>query len=111
MNDEDLFNVLYTDIPKYNAIDKVIVCGDFNARCGNLLDYPEYDFNDIDIVEDVCTAVEPNVKQRNSEDTKINHYGRRRIDICIANDLLIVNGRSVSDPCTCYTYNGSSVVD
>ena len=100
---------------KYNAIGKVIICGDLNARCGNLLDYSEYDFNDIDIVEDVCTSiVEPNVKQRNLEDTKINHYGRRLLDLCIANDLLIVNGRSVNDPtgsCTCYTYNGSSVVD
>ena len=86
-----------------------------NARCGNLLDYSEYDLYEIDIVEDVCTSiVEPNVKQRNSEDTKINHYGRRLIDLCTANDLLIVNGRSVSDPtgsCTCYMYNGSSVVD
>ena len=114
LNDEDLFDVLYTDILKYNVIGKVIVCGDMNARCGNLLDYTEYDFNDIGIVEDVCIPVEHNVKQRISEDTKINHYGRRFIDLCIANDLLIVNGRSVSDPagsCTCYTYNGSSVVD
>ena len=114
LNDEDLFDVLYTDILKYNVIGKVIVCGDMNARCGNLLGYTEYDFNDIGIVEDVCIPVEHNVKQRISEDTKINHYGRRLIDLCIANDLLIVNGRSVSDPagsCTCYTYNGSSVVD
>ena len=45
---------------------------------------------------------------------KIKDYGRRLIDLCIANNLLIVNGRSISDPtesCTCYTYNGSSVVD
>ena len=47
LNDEDLFDVLYTDILKYNVIGKVIVCGDMNARCVNLLDYTEYDFNDI----------------------------------------------------------------
>ena len=73
LNDEDLFDVLYTDILKYNTIGKVIVCGDLNARCGNLLDYSDYDFNDVNIVEDVCIAVEPNVNRRNSGDTKINH--------------------------------------
>ena len=114
MNDEDLFDLLYTGILKYNAIGNVIVCGDLNARCGNLLDHTEYDFSDVDIVEDVCTAVEPIVKQRKSEDTKINQYGKRLIDLCIASSLLIVNGRSVSDPTgsfTYYTYNRSSVVD
>ena len=44
LNDEDLFDLLYTGILKYNAIGNVIVCDDLNARCGNLLDHPEYDF-------------------------------------------------------------------
>ena len=86
-----------------------------NAICGNLSDYIDYNFNDRDDLDGILfTREEHDVKQRTSEDKKINHYGKRLIDLCIANNLLIVNGRSVSDPtgsCTCYTYNGSSVVD
>ena len=115
VTDEDLFDLLYTDVIKYNAIGKVIIYGDMNARCGNLSDYIDYNFNDRDDLDDILfTREEHDVKQRTSEDKKINHYGKRLIDLCIANNLLIVNGRSVSDPtgsCTCYTYNGSSVVD
>ena len=67
--DEDLFDLLYTDVLKYNAIGKVIIYGDINARCGNLSDYTDYNFNDRDDVDDILfTGEEHDVKQRTSED-------------------------------------------
>ena len=44
----------------------------------------------------------------------MNEYGRKLVELCIATNLLIVNGRTKSDPMgsfTWYTCNGSSVVD
>ena len=53
VTDEDLFDLLYTDVIKYNAIGKVIIYGDMNARCGNLSDYIDYNFNDRDDLDDI----------------------------------------------------------
>ena len=81
-----VISIYHLDVLKYNAIGKVIIYGDMNARCGNLSDYTDYNFNDRDDVDDILfTREEHDVKQRTSEDKKINHYGRRLIDLCIAN--------------------------
>ena len=51
---------------------------------------------------------------RNSLDSIINNYGRELIDMCIASDLRIVNGRVGHDNSgmfTCLTPQGNSVVD
>ena len=68
---EDLFDILYTDVLKYNAIGKVIIYGDMNAKCGNLSDYIDYNFNDRDDVDDILfTREKHDVKQKKSEDKK-----------------------------------------
>ena len=82
--------------------------GDFNAQFGNLEDYTNKEL----------TCLHPlgsrDFENRNSRDTGINSYGRSLSELCIGNDLLILNGRTNGDSLrtfTCHTYNGSSVVD
>ena len=51
---------------------------------------------------------------RSSQDTKSNTNDRHLADLCIVNNLKILNGRKISDltgKYTCHQYNGSSVVD
>ena len=55
---------------------EVIVCGDFNARCGNLIDYPIGD----------------NIKNR-VIDTIVNSFGGSFIGLLIDVGMCIVNGR------------------
>ena len=52
--------------------------------------------------------------KRNSHDKVINDYGKKLLTLCQATETVILNGRAKSDSTgkmTCYTYNGSSVVD
>ena len=47
-------------------------------------------------------------------DTYVNQYGRWLIDLCVDNQLYILNGRSLGDltcKSTCHTPSGSSIVD
>ena len=37
---QEVFDLLASQIFKYSCGRQVIVCGDFNARCGNLIDNP-----------------------------------------------------------------------
>ena len=89
--------------------------GDLNSRCGDLHDYVDNIVYSEDINNIVSSDAvnEDNIRSRLSDNSIGNEYGRL-IDLCITHDLLIVNGRTTSDPkgaCTCYTHNGSSLVD
>ena len=51
---------------------------------------------------------------RNSQDKKTNSNGKHLTDLCMINNLKILNGRKIGDltgKYTCHQYNGSSVVD
>ena len=90
--------------------------GDLKSRCGDLHDYVDNIVYSEDISNIISSAAvnEDNIRSRLSDDSIVNEYGRTLIDVCITHDLLIANGRTTSDPkgpCTCYTYNGSSLVD
>ena len=53
------------------------------------------------------------IEQRATQDRIVND-GRKLINLCLATHTVIVNGRVKSDPLgslTCYTNNGSSLVD
>ena len=56
-------------------------------------------------------------KTRYGKSNNINNYGRKLIELCRNNKMLILNGRvnsereDISDGFTCYKYNGSSIVD
>ena len=91
------FDSLLTDIYKYQNLGSIFICGDFNARCGEL--------------EDFISGVD-HIEHRNVIDFKTNFYGEVLIYFFINTNMCILNGRN-------YTNNGfisvcvkgSSVVD
>ncbi len=93
----DNFNILEREIVKYKNEGKILLCGDFNSRVGNIQDSIQHDSNDpfmplpINYTPDICVA------KRNNLDSLTNAYGRSLIDLCIGSDLCIINGRVSGD--------------
>ena len=109
----DLINELEQEISQ--VIDKgdIIIQGDLNARTGEAQEYVDLTDSKFLNVPDNDMEDLPKI-QRRSEDKIIDHRGKSLIDLCTANDLMIVNGRKIGDfqgKKTCFQYNGSSMVD
>ena len=107
---------LEREIFKFASKGKIVLQGDFNARCSNLQDaviFSKYFSENNDII-DIPTNSDPNIPKRNSSDTVSNTRGKKLIDLCIMSDLNIVNGRKNGDlfgEKTCFRWNGSSLID
>ncbi len=110
----DSFSILEREIVKYKNEGKILLCGDFNSRVGNIQDSIQHDSNDpfmplpINYIPDICVA------KRNNLDSLTNSYGRSLIDLLIGNDLCIINGRIRGDHLgniTCVKTKGVSTVD
>ena len=104
----DPFDELQNEIEIKRATGKVVISGDFNARTAELRDaIGNIDLNHYTILKN----------SRENDDKTVNSYGRKLIDLCKNNNMIILNGRTRSKyGCdnkgfTCYKYNGSSVVD
>ena len=81
----------------YQNQGQYIICGDFNARCGNEPDY-------IDGVDEII--------ERAIVDYKKNHYGDLLIDFLINCNCVMVNGRCAgNNDYTSMSVNGTAVVD
>ena len=107
---------LEKEIFRFSCKGKVIIQGDFNARCANLQDTvePSKIFDQNNNVTDLQTSSLHNIPPRNSADLASNHRGQRPIDICIMCNAHIVNGRKTSDTLgkmTCFRWNGTSLKD
>ncbi len=105
---------------------KLFLCGDLNARTGNLSDLldpsklvlsnqlshslpPELNIESHDTSNYIST-----IPPRNNQDTTINSDGRALIDTCISTNLHILNGRTVGDlfgSRTLHNVRGSSCID
>ena len=101
------------EIAKFSPLGHIILTGDFNARTGVLLDYIAED-------SDQYISLPPEYEldipvPRSSENRAINNFGKELIELCIAGQLRIVNGRVQPDinrgVYTCHTHRGNSVVD
>ena len=114
-NELNVCETLETEVRKYESFGKIILCGDLNARTGNLIDFVESDeANDTNIP--LPTNYEPDVvtSVRNNKDTVKNDYGKNLIEMCISGNLSILNGRTNGDYLgnyTCYKTGGLSTVD
>ena len=100
----------------FTNYSKCLINGDFNARTGNLSDITEMDYDDMDrtCMLDISYDIVDFIIKRSSLDSNINEYGRKLITLCQTTDSVIVNGRTVGDisgKMTCYTHNGSSLID
>ena len=90
----------------------VILCGDFNARCGTENDFVSNDLDDFIPIDPNYVA--DNSRIRYSRDSKLDSKGKELLDFCIGNNLRILNGRILGDSLgnfTCFNVHGQSVVD
>ncbi|CAB3984286.1 Hypothetical predicted protein [Paramuricea clavata] len=113
--DRDHFQSLQENIYKFSKLGSIILCGDLNARIGDLDDC----IKNTSVLEDFFPSTCPpngsiEIESRNSKDNHCNSYGKLLAELCCGNDLILLNGRTKGDyigQFTCQTYNGASVVD
>ena len=113
------FDLLENEIAKY--VDQGIVCivGDCNAHTGQQLDYNVnvngYESGESEMLYFVHSSYDTNhVTPRFSQDSHIpNNFRNALINLCIASDMRIMNGRLFQDKgigvCTCMQGAGSLV--
>ena len=109
----EIMQKLEKHIEYFSCKGKIVICGDFNARVGTSSDFvskeeePHIPMPHDDLYEFILP--------RASFDRKnVNQYGKWLVDLCIDNQLYILNGRTLGDFCgkfTCHTPRGSSVID
>ena len=109
-HDDDYFDCLHEIIASRNQLP-VFLCGDFNARTGDL----RTEILHADIVEEQSRPLAA-LQNENPDDVK-NFRGRNLIHVCSAHGLAIVNGLHYNDTVftggfTCFPHNGGkSTVD
>ena len=117
----DTLEVLYDQIASFPEQEHIIVGGDFNARIGNLsgrvtedTNLPGFGNTDTGAVLLTDKVNDISIRERVSEDKKINTQGSDFAEFCTSTDLCILNGRTIEDLGGKYTYvgqNGCSTVD
>ena len=111
----DTYMNLQKEVSFFSSLGgEIILRGDFNSRLGNKhKDYIITDTSEFLPIDNSIT--ETNILTfRNSQDKKTNSSGKHLADLCMINNLTILNGRKIGDLTGKYTYhqyNGSSVVD
>jgi exonuclease III len=108
----EIWEELEQAISNYSKKGYIMILGDLNSRTGTSNEYVEYNKN-LDAWYDLQNNYE-NITNRNSKDSVVNSFGRKLLEICRHNDLLILNGRVLGDlhgQFTSFQYNGSSVID
>ncbi|MEW8548010.1 MAG: endonuclease/exonuclease/phosphatase family protein, partial [Candidatus Thiodiazotropha sp.] len=93
---EEFFTELLKKVYEYQNDGELLICGDFNARCGDECDFIE--------------GVDP-IPPRNVLDEHCNAHGYQFIDFLVDCNLCMVNGRVGRDNFTCISPLGKSVVD
>ena len=102
------FETLQNVIIRKRASAEIILARDFNARTGEIDDAPP---------DNVMQNHPKLLELRMYDDTTINTYGKKLLELLKNNDLLMFNGRTCFDTntrnsqFTCHKYNGASVVD
>jgi len=93
----DFFETLLSQVYSYQGKGKFFICGDFNSRVGELIDFNEG-------VDDIS--------KRAAVDTKVNQYGALLIDFLISSNCCLLNGRKkCKDNYTSVSCKGKAVVD
>ena len=97
----DLFDILAAQIGIFSAMGEVILVGDFNSRIGKYNKFV-YDFANMHepFVPDTAMTSRADydlITERRTSDITVDAFGRKLIEICDANHLVVMNGRSKSD--------------
>ncbi|CAG2218274.1 unnamed protein product [Mytilus edulis] len=101
------------DIASYQKQGNILLCGDFNARVASDTDFIIDDSNNLSPLYQSYFS-DKQILERRSKDDKLDSRGRDLLDLCISNQIRILNGRVLGDTfggLTCYTPNGASTVD
>ena len=99
----DIHDYIEKDIIKYQKLGKILLCGDFNARISNTPDYIVDDSNQyIPIHSDY--VIDKALLQRKNQDHILDARGKDLLDLCISNQLRVLNGRVVGDMFGSYTH-------
>ena len=110
---DDHFRMLNDKIAKIPS-EHVILIGDFNARTREYTDTLSDIDDKLEDLEMPGLQAPKNIPQRNNQDKKANKYGRKLVDLCLATNSYILNGRTLGDvqgKLTCYQPQGTSTVD
>lgn len=89
-------------LQRYRCHHDVMLLGDFNARCGNMLDVavvtpPDQLLGHSDFMHHHLEPVAYNCPQRHTRDTTVNAHGRFCIELCQHHNLILANGRVNGD--------------
>jgi hypothetical protein len=101
-------------IEKYSEKGDIILMGDFNARTGSEEDLIISDDTSHVPLSDNQYVIDTAVGKRSSHDSHIDTRGKELLDMCISNQLRILNGRTFGDSFgdyACYKSAGCIVVD
>jgi hypothetical protein len=96
-NSDNCLAHLLSQLYLHSDTDDILMCGDVNARIGQMSDFnPNLDFP---------------IPKRNSIDQTINQHGRAFIELLIDSKMCVLNGRFANDNFTSISTKGPSVVD
>ena len=126
--DKEMFQTIYEDIFYLKGVLNLPICliGDMNSRTGNLDDLLTFEREIINNCEtnevindyfDLSFFDDNNIinKKRVNSDKMINENGKALINLCIRNNVIIINGRTGSDrekgDVTFKSKKGSSTID
>ena len=95
---------------------KVVLCGDFNSRIGNDLDYIDHDdrHDGTSYIPLPDNIMLPILTKRDTNDLISNSHKRPFLEMVTNNGLAILNGRTTGDihgNVTCIRPTGSSLID
>ena len=109
--DLDLFDLLSHDLSHYAKIGHVMVSGDLNSRIGSKPDALLCTELNAHIDTPGLDTIKP--PPRLSMDSKSNVWGNKLLDLCIAHNLCLLNGRTIGDLAGNFTFFGPgfSVID
>ena len=109
----EILQKLEKHIEYFSRRGKVVICGDLNARVEDNSDFLEReDEPHVPMPHDDLYEF---ILPRASYDSKnVNQFGKWLVDLCIDNQMYILNGCTLGDfygKFTCHTPRGSSMVD
>lgn len=114
---KDVFSGLQADITHFSLQGEVCLLGDFNAHTGTLDDrgsLPQQLLDDLGVMGGPAAhAVLP--ARQNSDTACPCQFGKLLVDLCVATDCVILNGRAPGDESGAFTFESSggqgSVID
>jgi hypothetical protein len=101
-------------VEKYGNQGDIIIAGDLNARIGNERDFILDDGTPHIPIDIGSYRVDATAADRFGCDIVVDTRGKDILELCISNQLRVLNGRTFGDSTgkyTCFNYAGCSVVD